>query len=225
MRILLIIYTFLIVLNADDVNLRKVAISTPTENKAPTQSGDEYGVLLGLGWGLANVFTKHTISQDDTKTDSIVKNQVNAINVFLGLYSDGGHFGGRIYANASVFKTPLFSVLDGGVNLDLLINFMDSNFFNLGTIFGVGGGMYVVKLDSSLSSKSKIPLSPIGWINVGFRMKLAGSSLEFVYKMPYLYTSVYNNAISMQTPNGFQSKSDIYSLKATSLNVNYVHYF
>lgn len=225
MRAIFIIITFFVFLNANEINFRQTVIQSTNVDDTIKESNSKQGVLLGIGWGLPTIFTKHTVSQDDKKIDSITKSTGNIINAMLGLYSEGNYFGGRIYTNVSVFKTKLFSVLDGGVNIDLFINFLGSDFFDMGAIFGVGGGMYLVKLDNSLSKNAKVPLSPIGWVNAGFRLKLLGNSLEVIYKMPYIYASLYNNAISMQTPSGFQTKSDMYSMKANSLNINYVYYF
>lgn len=225
MKIILTIIVFILCINANDINFRQQAIQKDNVINQEEESVNDYGILLGLGWGLAEIFTKHTIEQGANKTVSISKNKSHAINAFIGLYSDSGHFGGRVYAGGSIFKTPLFSVLDGGLNLDLFINFLDSNIFNIGTILGIGGGMYIVKLNDTLSSEGKVPLSPIGWVNAGFRIKLLGSSLEVIYKMPYIYASVYNNAISTQSQNIFETKADMYFIKANSINVNYVYYF
>lgn len=212
--------------DADEINFRKILLTNNVNNDDVKESNTSYGIFIGLGGGLTRTIIKHTIKQDDNQTSAKNINERSFINGFIGAYSDRSYFGGRMYVSGSYFTTPFFKIIDGGLNIDLLINFVDSNTWNIGTILGLGGGMYLASLqDKSLAKEAISALSPIGWVNTGFRVKFKGSSLEIIYKIPFTDALVYNNAIYTNTQNTLQTKYDIYYLRASLLSINYVHYF
>lgn len=213
---------FIGILNAADINFRKQIINSTTPSSNSNSSSEGIRFLLGFDAGIANIHLNRILESNDKK--DISQSQYYTYNLALktGIYSESGYFGGRIYAVSGYSSLNDFDILNLGLNLDFLINFLDSNRFNFGIILGIGGGMYFPLYKNPIFSPlGRPPFSPVGWVNTGVRLRSGIHSFEISYQWPYIYSSIYNDSLS--SPTGM--KSETYTMNAKFLNIGYILYF
>lgn len=145
-----------------------------------------------------------------------------------GILSEDTYVGGRFYGEASYMKLPQFHVLTLGLSVDLLVNYYQTMKWSIGGFLGLGGGMYgIMFADSELKKSAKVPLSPIGWINIGLIRFVSGNhSFEFIFRYTYVFASIYKESSSIYDANGtLQNQTIGYKLKSDSLMLSYVFQF
>ncbi|RAX54451.1 hypothetical protein CCY99_03635 [Helicobacter sp. 16-1353] len=194
-----------------------------TQNQ--TQNTDTTSFFVALEGSLNNTVLKKNIESTNVNTTSFIKQRVFGGAMKVGFMDIDRFIGGRFYAEGSYTGLSDFMIFGLGLNLDILVNFLDSKMWNVGVFAGIGGGMYVATFkNDSLNSSGKTPLSPAGWINAGFRFTIFGNqAIEITYRYPYTYASIYKDSIVVPGTTGQETTS--YSYKSDYIGISYAFAF
>lgn len=177
--------------------------------------------FVGIEGQMYNAMLKHTIEGNGSDTSQISKESGFGGALKVGIVDMPDFIGGRFYAEGSYMGLRDFNVFTLGLNVDMMINFIDSNIWNIGVFAGVGGGMYVAFFKNpALNSNAKVPLSPTGWLNLGLRFTIfKNQGIELTYRLPYIYAPIYKDT---QTPVGSSSSiTTSYLLKSGYFGFGY----
>lgn len=188
-------------------------------NLASAESSAPFvGVELGYGEGKVNV-----------NTDKVNTDQVYLRGVQYGITAGYKQFfmpyvGLRYYANFSVMHAPgaydkdgnelvsqekkTTSLLNYGVNVDFLANFVAGEDFDFGAFVGVGVGAYTWLKSGYLENATsdwKLTHLDVA-LNVGLRTNIAKNhGIEVLGRVSFLDGNVYNTT----TTNGTSTKLDV----------------
>lgn len=184
------------------------------------ESGAFFGIGIGSGW--ANAKIRLGAANDDRHGSGLSFEAVAGYKQFFTQ-----NFGLRYYANISQasFKNQnpgTTSVMNYGANIDMLVNFVDSQTSSFGAFLGVGvgantwSGHVVDELERLELSLKKTLLDTS--LNIGLRSVIdSRHSVEGIVRVPLLSNTLY----SSNDLAGY-GKAEAKAIRSANIGVRYI---
>lgn len=184
------------------------------------ESGAFFGIGIGSGWANAKIRLSN-IFNDDSHGSGLSFEAVAGYKQFFTQ-----NFGLRYYANISQasFKNQnpgTTSVMNYGANIDMLVNFVDSQTSSFGAFLGVGvgantwSGHEVDELEKLVSLKKTLLDTSL---NIGLRSVIdSRHSVEGIVRVPLLSNTLYSS-------NDFEGfgKAEAKAIRSANIGVRYI---
>ncbi|RDU65074.1 outer membrane beta-barrel protein [Helicobacter sp. MIT 14-3879] len=208
--------------NKNNIGYRNITISNIYK-----QNEESIKFFIGGNFGIDISALKYSYENLNTSTLKTTRSASASFGFKGGILSEEKYLGGRFYAEGSYIKIPKFHILTMGLNIDLLINYYQSRKWSLGLFLGLGGGMHIAMFaDDELKNNGKVPLSPIGWVNIGLvRFIYRSHSFEFSFRYPYIFASIYKDSATKNINGVLQNQTIGYKFKSDTLLFSYVYNF